>query len=210
MAHNKEVLLNTPMNQLGLDRSFGTLFEGGSRVLTLAEFFKRNSSLFYVKYESPVRIYFFQCFSESDTFSHEKFKRASRSFQNLYELLRKQGFTHHDWVFLLDKVGRGEFDYRQLSKNMLRTFPLARIVDIKVAMLPVSSSPFSQITELIFGEEVNPFSITVEDFISLKGVKIICKNSRLRKTLQIIQQELRDYGFTQKDGPFMGIRMLKK
>lgn len=114
MLIDKETLLKTPMNQLGLSPQFGSLFEGGDRVLTLEEFFARNSSLFYVKYpkDGVLRVVeYFHCFPVDSTCSHKRFKRASRSFKNLYEFLIKKGLNHTDWMFLLPKTKRGEFDY---------------------------------------------------------------------------------------------------
>lgn len=71
-------------------------------------------------------------------------------------------------------------------------------------------SPFCKIIELTLGEEINPFKVTVNDFISLSTLKALCGNSKLKPTLENIQEELRSYGFTQRDGPFMGIRFKKK
>lgn len=196
------------MNQLGLSSRFGSLFEGGSEVLTLQQFFNRNSSLFYIKYKSPLLVEYFHCFPEGSVLAHKKFKRRSRSFKSLYELLRKNGFRHEDWVFLLPKAGNGEFLYQELPKETLGTFPLCRVVDVQVAAR--SLSPFCRIIESVLGEDVSPFDVTICEFIALERVKILCKNPNLRSTLRNIQNTLRSYGFTQRDGPFMGIRFKEK
>lgn len=203
---NKQKLLNSPMNKLGLGGAFNNRFWNKdmqqSEVITLAEFIclnpfpKANKELFicWRTLEVKSKLYYGQ------------FIKESRSFQKLKGFLLKNKFTHEDWMLLLPDVNtaKGLFpNLGLLSKQSLLNLPYHHVTETKLSCRPAEIIRYHvghSSEQPILVKEIIDF--TTDDVTTLV---LGFSGKLMEKTLANIQRKFRRYGLTEKDGSFMKI-----
>ena len=174
----KDSLLETPMDQLPLGKSFTRCFELGLKEAapTLKEFIQLNPHL---KYNED--------FFRDPRVTYGLFNKKSKKWELLKQFLLKNGFTSNDWTMLIPKKlksGRLVDDFSKVKKEQLLKLPIA-------VVCPGKTSAKSK-------------DGTVENVLNLDESQWFL--SLHYEGCSAIQKELRSLGFTKKDGPFMKVK----
>ncbi|MBP9821578.1 MAG: hypothetical protein KBC98_01700 [Candidatus Pacebacteria bacterium] len=197
MIKDKETLLETPMNRLGLGNVFNKYFLQQTmrqdQVFTVNQFFEANKSIRQAITRGIV------CVSTSTTIPFRKrfIKRSSKPFQVFLEFLTSHGFTSRDWIMLLPKGVAGRLDYGKLSHEQLKTLPV-----FQVTYVTATGRPMKWIAAAFFGDERQSSSISVQEILMLNQKDVFKKISKKGKeyysvlyTFSVIQKKLVEYGF---------------
>ncbi len=107
------------------------------------------------------------------------FAKSSTLWRELKNFLMESGFTPADWMMLIsDKKVNGRTDFSSLTKEQILSLPIGVL------------SPGSSTNNMI--------GVTVADFLKKEYIPF-------NKQASAIQRILESLGFTEDDGPFMGI-----
>ncbi len=208
---NKQKLLDSPMNKLGLGGAFNNYFWSKdvqqSDVITLTEFISLNP---FLKASKEI----FICWRTPEikrSIRHRTFIKESRSFQKLKNFLLKNKFTHEDWVLLLPNAltAKGLLpNLALLSKQSLLNLPYQHVTETKLSCRPA---------ELIryYFERSSEQPILVKDIINLTDDNLQSSffppyKKTMEKTFVNIQKRFKRYNLTKEDGPFMKIDFSSK
>lgn len=199
---NKNPLLDSPMNKLGLGRCFDRYFldesdknyfvNGVSRrmnqkdVLTLREFIDLNPS--------PRENKFLK--TRKDDFKNGKnyfLDSGTESFLKLINFLEEAGFNHQDWIGVSHKKRQPVLE--NMTKREILALPAIEVLGIYESCSP------AKILEKYFKKYQK--DISIKDIIQLTDEQISLHLMETLSTLQRLQRRLRRFGFRDSDGPFM-------
>ena len=207
---NKNELLNTQMNLLGLGGAFnGWFFRSWNmrqeQVMTLKEFIALNIVARTRNGSGQDIPESFLCSSDEEMSNraYPGFKKGSTSWKKLKVFLLENKFSYKDWPMLLPEVETTQGkrpDYSLLDKKTLLLLPVYKVTGAKLA-----SSPINDIGNELLNEK-DPEKIKVSDIMKITSKDadtLSGEPQSIQKTLFNIQKKLKAYGFTEKDGPFM-------
>lgn len=211
----KQDILLTPMNKLGLGTRFNSHFFYSKRnlmnqeeVITLDEFLKLNNQPLvgkegFIVWKSED--------ARKKIWNSDNFTVVSDAFSKLKSFLLENNFDYNDWIMLLpiteDPQYRFRFKYELLSKEKLSKIWIHRISGIKA-----NSIPYRNLWWIVNpnGDNRNICKppITVEQVLGLDTGMLFHDggptwHSHQLKSIPKIQKKLREYGFSEKDGVFM-------
>ena len=197
MSKNKEILLQTPMNELGLGDVFNRRFFQRSmrqgQVFTLLQFFEANRSI----HQAVTRGILCVPPNTAIPFRKRFIKRDSKAFQIFREFLIDNGFTSSDWIMLLPKGAGGRLDYGKLSHEQLQTLPVFQVTHVTA-----TGRPMKWIASAFFGDERQSSNISVQEILMLSQKVVFKKISKKGKeyygvlyTFSVIQKKLVECGF---------------
>lgn len=197
---NKQKLLDSPMNKLGLGGAFNSHFwnkrVSQSDVLTLSEFISLNP---FLKGNKGKFICFRTPEIKREAYCRD-FIKGSASFQKLKNFLLKNKFTHEDWILLLPDVKTSQGLVPDLS--LLDKASLVNLSYHKVTGTKLHCQPSERIRDYLGYPSEKP--ILVKDILGLTHKQV--KTPRyMERTFVNIQKKFKKYGLTEEDGPFMEI-----
>ena len=202
ISENKNPLLETPMNKLGLGRCFDRYFldeseknyfvDGVSRrmnqkdVLTLQEFIALNPTPKENKFLKTRKI----------EFKNDKnyfLDAGTESFLKLVAFLEEAGFNHQDWIGVSHKKRQPVL--ANMTKRQIMELPAIEILGIYE-----SCSPAKKLEEYFKKCQKD---ISIKDIMQLTDESVSLFMMEILSTLQRLQRRLRRFGFRDGDGPFM-------
>lgn len=202
---NKQQLLDSPMNKLGLGGAFNSHFYSKdmqqSEVITLTEFISLNQCIKANKDK-------FVCWRNSEVeeiLYYRQFIKESISFKKLKSFLLENNFTHKDWMLLLPNVKTPKGlvpDLTFLDKKSLLNLPYHQVTETKLECRPAERIRY-------FFEHQGDELILVKEILSLTNIQVNSLGSSksfMEKTFVNMQKKFKKYGLTEEDGPFMKIR----
>jgi hypothetical protein len=212
---NKRKLLQTPMNELKMNYIILKWFQvdvvgNKSLAMTLQEFFNANQALL----------------GYTERFIINKkgelgFIEGSQAWKELKKVLLSFGFTHHDWIMLLPKVGN-DYLWEMLDKDQRVMIPFTN-----VCVINSKGETARYLGRILSKKGKDLFKISIaqllettrEDIYTGFFIEDEAKRVTVRTPIQIrdlwrcferIQKTFRAHGFVEGDGEFMRINFLKK
>ncbi len=212
--NNKEVLLNTKMDQLGLGKRLNGYFchKGISylkdtpveQIFTLREFIEQNQLM-----DRPSVYTFFITSITNGVTSMDSVRRLPKkglTWQKLKGFLLDKGFTPQDWIHLTPEV--------KTSKGMKPDFSKMEKSDLLKMDVRLVSSIHSSTSLCILAHRIEEIDPDFEDNVTVGKVLLIPEintNSKsFQQTMYSLQKHFKSFGLTGVDGPFMEIEFIKE
>ncbi len=206
LSKTKEILIHTRMTDLGLGSVFNKYFQSKGPIITLKEFFLKNTE--YITYVNRHKQ--FHCSSDGTGFTLQ-----SVALKKLIVFLKAQGFTQEDWIMLLPEPKQLKlFACTLLKKKDIMSMSIATI-----GLTNKSTNMFGYLTSILPGrpaditvaQVLTISKSTVDEFTGTPGNWNIPYDDvqNFRKFVVRLQAKLATFKITKEGNPFMEISFKK-